>query len=461
MQREFNLLDIWQVFVKRWLVILGIPLLAVGTSAVISLFVLTPQYRSSSMLIVLKQTDATPIVMSDIQVSRQLVATYREISRSPRVLENVISNLQLPYSVEELGKMVNVESVRDTELITIVATSSDPAMAQRIANEVVRSFMIEVMDIMQAENISIIYPASLPRRPVSPRLMLNLGLAFFLSLTFAVGLAFLLEYTEKSISDLEKFQSYLNITILGIIPDFLKLKKRSNHQVVSYSNPRSPVTEAYRTLRTNIQFASLDRPARTFLIAGGKPGCGKTSTIANLGVTLAQVGSTVLLVDTDLRRPMLHKYFDILNDYGLTNLLLDDTRDLSSIVIQSGFENLDILTSGPLPPNPAELLSTERMKAVVGALTSAYDYVLFDSPPIIAVTDAAILSQLVDGTILVFEYNVIARQATRDVAVYTIEQFRKVKANIIGGILNGMPINKSQYYSYQYYYGDIKTADTL
>jgi capsular exopolysaccharide synthesis family protein len=234
---------------------------------------------------------------------------------------------------------------------------------------------------------------------------------------------------------------------------FLKWKKASRRHLITHTHPRSSATEAYRTLRTNIQFAALDKPVHTLLITGSTPKCGKTTTSANLAVTIAQAGSSVLLVDCDLRRPMLHQYFGLSNVQGITNLLVDVTMDLGKVVCKTNVENLDLLASGPLPPNPSEILATERMKNMIGVFSSAYDYVIFDSPPVIAVTDAAILSRLVDATILVLDYGVVSRAE----AAYALEQLRKVQANVIGTVINGLPGKKSQYYYYQNYYGSGKT----
>ncbi len=234
-----------------------------------------------------------------------------------------------------------------------------------------------------------------------------------------------------------------------------KNKKSRNNQLVTFTDPHSPVAEAYRSLRTNIQFASLDKPAKTLLIAGANPACGKSTTAANLGVALAQTGCTVLLVDTDLRRPTLHKFFGFNNDQGLTNLLMDLDLYLNKVIKHNSIDNLYVLTSGPIPPNPAELLATNKMKQVVHMLKEKFDHVIFDSPPIIAVTDAAILSRLVDATLMVVNHGVV----TYDEATFAVEQLQKVKANIIGTIINGVPSNKGSYYYYYYYYGSTRKKD--
>lgn len=225
-------------------------------------------------------------------------------------------------------------------------------------------------------------------------------------------------------------------------------KSENKYHLIAYNDPRSPAAEAYRTLRTNIQYFSLDKPLQALLITGANPACGKSTTSANLAVTMAQSGLSVLLVDTDLRRPTLHKYFGAFNDQGLTNLLVDASMELPRLVYQTKMKNLHLLPSGPLPPNPAELLATEKMSKMVDLFKSNYDYVFFDSPPVIAVTDAAILSRLVDGTILVIDHN----GPTREEAAFALEQLNKVQANVIGTIINNFPNKRSYYHYYHYYY---------
>lgn len=218
MEQELDLYAIGQVFLKRWRLIIIIPLLAVLISAIVSLFIITPLYVASTTLMVVKPTETGQIIYADIQVSRQLVATYREIARSRRVLDGVVAALNLPYGIGTLRDNVDVASVRDTEIITINVTDPDPQAAADVANEVARAFMRQIVEIMQVENVSLIDRAVKPTAPVSPRVPLNLAVALVVGLMAAVGLAFLLEYLDKSIKDPDEVQKLLEIPVLGIIP---------------------------------------------------------------------------------------------------------------------------------------------------------------------------------------------------------------------------------------------------
>ncbi len=221
--------------------------------------------------------------------------------------------------------------------------------------------------------------------------------------------------------------------------------------IITHNNPKSPVSEAYRVLRTNIQFSSVDKPLKTILVTSAGPMEGKTTTIANLAVIFAQCGSKVLLIDTDLRKPMLHKVFLLLNERGLTNLLALQ-KDSTTFIQHDVLKNLDVLTSGRIPPNPSELLSSNAMKNFIENIKNNYDIVLMDSPPVGSVTDASIISTYVDGTILVVK----SGRTEVETVKRAKELLEKINANIIGVVLNN--INKKQigysYYPYYYYSDD-------
>lgn len=215
----------------------------------------------------------------------------------------------------------------------------------------------------------------------------------------------------------------------------------AHSSLITLRDPNSAVAEAYRTLRTNILFSSLDRPLHTLLITSTSPDEGKSTTLANLAVTMAQAEQRVLLVDCDLRRPSLHAIFGLPNERGLTSALLEQP-DGPLPVQETGVAGLRLLTSGPLPPRPADLLGSRRMGALIERLRSEADIVLFDTPPVVAVTDAAVLAPRVDGVLLVLQ----AGQTRRDRARQARQMLEKVKANIIGVVLNGARLEHG--YSY-------------
>ena len=205
-------------------------------------------------------------------------------------------------------------------------------------------------------------------------------------------------------------------------------------ELTTVSEPRSPISEAYRTLRTNLDFANLDQALKTLVVTSAGVGEGKSTTLANLAVVSAQAGRKVVLVDADLRRPTLHQVFGLDNESGLTTVMMDETALASPPLQDSGIEDLAVLTSGPLPPNPAELMGSRRMEEVIAALAEQADQVFFDTPPVVAVTDAAVLATKVDGVLLVIS----AGKTRRDSARTAVQRLEQINARLVGMVLTGV-----------------------
>lgn len=227
--------------------------------------------------------------------------------------------------------------------------------------------------------------------------------------------------------------------------------------LITFKEPNSPMSESYRTLRTNIQFSSFDKKIKTLLITSSLPGEGKTTTSSNLAMVMAQAGNKTLLIDCDQRKPQVHKVFGFSNRYGLSNILVDEIiLDSNMGFHQTQQLNLHILSSGTRPPNPAELLGSEKMKDFIEKLKNTYDFIILDTPPIILVTDAQILAQYVDGCLLV----VAAGEADRDSVIKSKGLLEKVDAKILGTVINKVDIKKKGYYHYQYEYGESNKANS-
>ena len=226
-----------------------------------------------------------------------------------------------------------------------------------------------------------------------------------------------------------------------------------DHKLIVHEQPKSPIAEAYRTLRTNIQYAKVDGELKVLLFTSAGPGEGKSTVAANTAIALAQAGQKVILVDCDLRKPVQHHVFH-LNKKGLTNCLVGESPAID-LLQETEIENLRVLTSGPIPPNPAELLGSSRMEQTVNALKEIADYIVLDCPPVVAVTDASVLSRRADGVILVLDAN----QVRPEMAQKAIELLENAQANILGTILNRAEIEAEHSYYYYYYgHGDEKKA---
>jgi non-specific protein-tyrosine kinase len=269
----------------------------------------------------------------------------------------------------------------------------------------------------------------------------------------AVGIALLVEYLDDSLTSSDDVQEVTGLPTLGVVPVMSGDAKRSEiYRLMALLNPRSPVAESYRTLRTNIEFASVDTPLRTLLVTSSVPKEGKTTTAGNLAVVFAQAGSRVLLVDADLRKPGVHALFKLPNQHGLSTLFRDEAATVRSVAQNTELDGLKVVTSGPLPPNPAELLGSRRWHAILERLKAEADLVIIDSPPLQAVTDAALLAAAVDGTVFVVQ----ARRTRRGAVRQGRDALDRGGGNILGVAMNKLKEREYDQYYYRYYsyYGD-------
>ncbi len=298
--------------------------------------------------------------------------------------------------------------------------------------------------------LTVVDEAVPPAEPSSPRVLLNTLLAAIVGLLLAVGIAFAAEYLDDTLKSPEAVEAVTGLPTLGTI---IRMQGDDNRSVIyrlaTILYPRSPAAEGYRTLRTNLEFASLDKPARTMLVTSAVPGEGKTTTAANLAAVFAQAGHDTLIVDADLRKPGVHKIFGLGNTAGLTNLLRSDESTIDAVALATEQPHLRVITTGALPPNPAELLRSARMRTVMERLAGAAEYVIVDSPPLQAVTDAAILSSLVDGTVLVVD----AGRTRRGAVGHGRDALAKVGARVLGVALNRLSESMAGGYYYYDYYG--------
>jgi succinoglycan biosynthesis transport protein ExoP len=301
-----------------------------------------------------------------------------------------------------------------------------------------------------ANAITVVDPATPPALPSSPRVLLNTLIAAIVGLLIALGIAFALEYLDDTVKSSKDVEEATGLPTLGTIVKMKTEKGRKEiYHLATLVYPRGPAAEAYRTLRTNLAFASVDEPVRTLLVTSSIPGEGKTTTSGNLAVAFAQADRRVILLDADLRKPGIDKLFDLPNAKGLTTLLADDEATVESVTQTMDQVNLRIVTTGPLPPNPAELLGSQRMRGILERLAADADLVIVDSPPLQAVTDAAILASITDGTLLVIDSGRTRRAATQ----HGREALAKADARVLGAALNRMSSRSGNEYVYYDYYG--------
>ena len=308
---------------------------------------------------------------------------------------------------------------------------------------------IRVAEAKTLDTVTVVEPAVLDSSPVGPKTTTNTMLAGVVGAMVAVGTAFLIEYLDDTIKTPEDVERTSHLPTLGAIVNFRRYKLENEEWPIAALHPKSAIAEGYRMLRTNLEFATMGmgQSGAVLLVTSAQPIEGKTTTLANLGVSLAQAGKKVLLVDTDLRRPALHRQFKLPNEVGLTSLLLEQEADLGHVIQPTNVDGLSVLTAGRLPANPAEVLSFPETTDLLNQLRPLADYVLLDSPPVLSMADASILAQKVDGVCMVVETGKTRTEVFRRAAA-TLES---VKARLIGVALNKVVARPGGYYDYYYY----------
>ncbi|MCX5853873.1 MAG: polysaccharide biosynthesis tyrosine autokinase [Deltaproteobacteria bacterium] len=304
-------------------------------------------------------------------------------------------------------------------------------------------------------NIRIVDPAEIPKSPVKPKKTQNILLAIVVGLSMGVGLAFFLEYIDSTIKLPDEVSHLLKVPYLGPVPALAseaeaegkEAEKKPEDDLISHFSPKSTASESYRGIRTALLLSSADRPPQVILVCSSAPREGKTITSANIAITMAQAGGKILVLDCDMRRPKLHKLFGTDRDKGMSNILAGFCG-MDEAVVHTHIPNVDIIPSGPIPPNPSEILSSHHMKELIEQARTRYERIIIDSPPITAVTDAVILSSFADGVVIVIR----AGETHREIIRNGIAQLKAVNAHILGAVLNGVEMGRDSYYYYQYYY---------
>ena len=405
---------------------------------------------STLLMITAQDTDPDRAAAIANALARHLIAASpaiqgREVEFQKSVDEDLAATQALIESTQN-----RVDTLSAVENRTTQQESQLQTLEGRLAS--LRSTYATLLSFSSgsASNLlTVVEPAIASTDPVLPRTLLNTLLAAVIGLLAVGGAAFLAEQLDDSIKDPDTVREVANLSTLGTIARMKGDRDRSEiYQLAALLYPRSGVAEAYRTLRSNVEFAAVDAPVRTLLVTSAVPGEGKTVTAANLAVVFAQAGRKVLLVDADLRKPRVHAMFDLANAHGLTTMLRSDTVRPEAVSHLTEEANLRVLTTGPLPPNPAELLGSHRMQAVMGLLRESADLVIFDSPPLQAVTDSAVLSSVADGTLLVIDAGRSRRRAVRTAG----EILARAGANVLGVVLNRMPAKAHS--DYVGYYGE-------
>jgi capsular exopolysaccharide synthesis family protein len=386
------------------------------------------------------------------QVANAYANAYIDVRRTQQVDDLLAAATQIKAKIADLQKQIdllNAEAAKaPPDQVASIGSRRDDLVTQQDAfNQKLNETDVE--SALQSGGAQLVAQATAPGTPIKPRPRRNGAIALVVGLLAGIGLAFLIERHDDSIKsqdDLER-AGHGHVATLGLIPAVSGWKNPDEERVVSLLDPRSPTTEAYRALRTSIQFLGLDHPVHVLQITSPSASEGKTTTLANLGVALASTGRRVVLISSDLRRPRIDKFFGLHDDVGLTSVILGEVPLTAALQRVPDVDGLSILASGPSPPNPSELLGSARAAEVIAALRDDFDMVLLDSPPVLPVTDAAVLSAQADATLLV----ATAGKTRRRDFGRAVELLRQVEAPLVGCVLNGVSTASGYGYGYGYY----------
>jgi capsular exopolysaccharide synthesis family protein len=488
-RRVSPLRELLRVMWKRLWVIGVTAAVLTGLAVGLSLSV-TPMYESSVKLLVGQDQGITE-TPSDVIGLQQLTVTMAEGVSSRRIAEAVIQQHDLQMTPTEFLDRLSVEQIAATQYILVSYRDPDPQRAQLVANTIGEEFSQQISKVGPSANAitaTVWDRANLPQSPVSPNLLLNVSLALFLGILLGTGLVFLLEFLDDSWRSPDEVEQMSGVPTFGVIPEIrIPTGKKDQYQDVLNSpedstvpnaqrvkttdilakrlvtalspesaasedmlakrlatvlSPESAASEAYRTLRTNLLYAHVDNPPKVIVLTSPGQGEGKSTTCANLGVVLAQAGKNTLLLDCDLRRPVIHKFFGLRNLSGVVDVLVE-ARKVQE-VWNEPVPGLKVLASGRIPPNPTELLGTKRFAEMLAGFREIFDYVLVDAPPEGPVSDSAILATRGDGVLLVLD----AQNTRKANLQQAIRGLGIVEANVFGTVMNNVKIPERSYYYY-------------
>ena len=392
-----------------------------------------------------RQTKITELLLLEAEIISQKLK-INEFGKLKIIFEEKLS--KFPDKQLEFSRLL-----RDVEIYSANYSFMRQKLEEARISLASTSGKVQILDIAKINN-----------SPISPNNKRDMFLGVFLSLFSAIVVILLIEVLDNTIKNPLDVLKY-KLTILGVIPSIggkfqAKLKSKHNkieRTLITKEDPRSPISEAYRSLRTNMLFTDIDKNIKSILVSSAGPGEGKTTTVANMAITYANLGKKTLLIDTDLRRPVVHKVMNLSKEPGITNFLSGNIDDFSLIIKKTEVNNLYAVTSGIIPPNPSELLGSSKMRELIDTLEKEWDIILFDSPPLVAVTDATMVSKSIDKIIIVVKVGSTDKKAFE----HTIQNLKNVDAPIGGIVLNAVTQNNrygSYYYYYQYYnyYGEKK-----
>lgn len=449
---------------KIWIIVLASIICAV-VAGLISKFAITPVYTSSTKLYIINRQNKDTITTSDLQTGSELTQDYKVLVLSRPVTEQVINKLNLNMTHNELISNIFVKVPDNTRILEISVQNQEPKLAKQLADSIAEVSAERMVSVLEMEKVNIVEEGNIPTIPTSPHITKNIILSGIVGGFISAFIIIFIHVIDDTIKNSEQIEKYLDLTVLGTIPletkysskkrikrkGIWKKRKEENTHNEYISIERGILefasNEAYKTLRTNIQFSGRD--VKTICITSSLPNEGKTVVSFRLATALAESGKKVLFIDADLRKSVIISRLKINNGVNGLSQYLSGMNSLEEVINNTNVENVDIIFTGILPPHPSEMLASEEFKDLVRSLREEYDYVIIDTPPLGVVIDSAHVAEICDGTILVIESNNVSYRLIQKV----LKQLTTGKCRVLGAVLNkaniyGIGYNKNHYGKY-------------
>ncbi|UVE96444.1 polysaccharide biosynthesis tyrosine autokinase [Dietzia sp. B32] len=460
-----DLRDLLSIFRARWIAIMASTL--VGGVLALSLSLLTtPTYQADVQFYVTVAggENAAATAYQGSLGAQQRVQSYAALVKSTDIASEVSEASGANIDPGEVTNRTSAAADANTVLLNVAVTDSEPQRALALAQgfgevlpEVIRRLETPDGGGPALAKLTVISPPELPRTPIAPKTEQNVAIGLVLGLLAGVGLALLINALDRRVKSREQLEAIAGTPVVGSIP-FRRSedKEKGAEHLVPFREGHSPAAESFRRLRTNLQFLNVDNPPRVIVVTSSVAEEGKSETAINLSLALAEAGNRVLLVEADLRRPLVVNYMSMPDKVGLTNIL-SGQAEFEDVVQETRHDGVDLLACGPLPPNPSELLASDMATELIDKLRRIYDYVIFDSPPLLPVTDGAILARATDGALLV----VRSHRTTSDQVSHAVDNLEKADATLLGLIsVANKPAKKGSAAYYDTYYYSSKSRST-
>ena len=460
---EFTLKELLELLKKRFLLIAVCTFAGLCFFFAVSKYIMKPYYTASVQMYVNPNVSDASANLSELNYAQKVVTTYINFLQTKVFYKQVIEESKLDYTRDQLEGMTKIQSINNTEIFQISVTSLNPYDSFALVKSMQEIAPQLITSIKHTAEISVVDPVVLPTSPSSPNILLNTIIGGMAGFILSVVAFILWEIIDVNIKNQEDLAKRYQLPILGTIPnlDIYKKRKHLTKKILTNigkhkkiirkdesinDDTKFIITEAYKSLRTNLHFTLRWDGCKKILISSPIPEDGKSTTSANIAITIAQTGSKVLLIDCDMRKGRLHSFFDLKSAVGVSDAL-SGMIDVNEVIQDTSYKNLQVIAIGSMPPNPAELLASIQMEELIKKLEKVYDYIIIDTPPVNVVSDSLSLVKLVNGVVIVVrEGNTSYSNITSAVAKYEF-----VEANILGFVINGVSINQGQKSKYQYY----------